>query len=391
MGSACAQQLLLKLRDMEKFFKQSGIQNPNSHQQVIKAIHEIDNIPPTYSDKGNVIANKKHLQTMVEKSDIAKNILEFRSMRKLLDDFLLGAFLKFVDHENRVHCSFHPLKQDDNGTISGRFSSSMPNMQQIPSKELESEFADACRKVCIPEEGHFWAKVDFSQIEYRFIAHYAMGRGAEEVREAYRNDPLTDFHQHIMDLTGLARRLSKNLNFGAAFGMGAPSMARFFGWELSYCKDILEIYNKKAPFMKYTLNKVGDIAKARFANEDCGYIRTVLGRKGRLHDKRKSYIMLNKLVQGSAADLMKKAIVTCYDAGIFSILKPHLTVHDELDVSVPKTREGIQALREMKHIMESCVEISVPILSEVSIGPNWNDQSEDDYVKELERYELQAA
>ena len=138
--------------------------------------------------------------------------------------------------------------------------------------------------------------------------------------------------------------------------------------------------------MKYTLNEIGNVAKKRFATEDCGYIRTILGRKGRLHDKRKSYIMLNKLVQGSAADLMKKSIVMCYEAGIFDVIYPHLTVHDELDSSVPRTKEGFEALREMNHIMETCVEISVPILSEISTGENWNDVNEENYEELCKQY-----
>ena len=385
-----AKNLLLQINTLQNQFQEYGIENPNSPRQVIEAINKFDGIPPKYTDKGNVLSNKKHLQTLTEKSNIAGKILEYRSMRKILNDFLLGAFLRFTDHDNRIHCSFHPLKQDNYGTVSGRFSSSLPNMQQIPSKELDWEFADACRKICIPFEDCYWGKADFSQIEYRFIAHYAMGKGAETVRNEYRENKDTDFHQMIMDLTGLPRRLSKNLNFGAAFGMGIASMSDYFGWDLDYCRDINTIYNKKAPFMKYTINEVGNIAKQRFAEGDYGYIRTILGRKGRLHDKRKAYIMLNKLVQGSAADLMKKSIVDCYDTGLFDVLYPHLTVHDELDVSVPKTKIGFEAIRELKHQMETCVEISVPIFAEISIGKNWNDVEEESYEELCKEYGVTA-
>ena len=96
--------------------------------------------------------------------------------------------------------------------------------------------------------------------------------------------------------------------------------------------------------------------------------------------------MLNKLVQGSAADLMKKAIIECYNAGIFDIIYPHLTVHDEIDSSVPKTKEGFEALREMNHIMETCIEISVPIMSEISTGANWNDVTEENYEELCKQY-----
>jgi DNA polymerase-1 len=86
--------------------------------------------------------------------------------------------------------------------------------------------------------------------------------------------------------------------------------------------------------------------------------------------------MFNRLIQGSSADLMKKAMVEAYKAGIFNVLHPHLTVHDEMDVSVPRTKEGHDALRELKYTMENCVKLKVPILADVEIGPNWGEVKE---------------
>ncbi len=110
-----------------------------------------------------------------------------------------------------------------------------------------------------------------------------------------------------------------------------------------------------------------------------GYIKTFLKRQSHLKDPRKAYTMYCRLVQGSAADLMKKAMLEIWRAGIFDVLKPHITVHDELDVSVPKTIAGIEAFAEMHRIMETCIEIKVPIKAEAEIGTTWADVKEFDY------------
>ena len=170
-----------------------------------------------------------------------------------------------------------------------------------------------------------------------------------------------------MDRTGLARPFAKNLNFGIAFGMGAKKMSATFGWPLSKCYEVLEQYHDNVPFVKSTINAVTSVAKRR------GYIKTILGRHAHLESQSKAYVMFNRLAQGSAADLMKKSMVECYKAGIYDVLHPHLTVHDEQDVSVPKTNTGMEAFKEMKHIMETCIDIKVPIFCDASYGNNWAD------------------
>jgi len=221
------------------------------------------------------------------------------------------------------------------------------------------------REPFVPLPGHKWMKIDYSQIEYRFTAHFALGEGSDAVRAKYNDDPNTDYHQIIIDLTGLKRRFAKNLNFGVAYGMGARHMADYFQWELQYCYDILDIYHSRAPYIKTTSDKVQQIALRR------GYIKTFLNRRSHLVDKKKAYTMFCRLTQGSAADLMKKAMVDTYEAGVYDVLPLHLTVHDELDTSVPPTMEGVEAVLELQHIMENCITLDVPIIADIEFGNSW--------------------
>jgi DNA polymerase-1 len=223
----------------------------------------------------------------------------------------------------------------------------------------------------VPEEDHRWIKIDYSQIEYRIIAHYATGKKSEEVREMYNKDPHTDYHEYVMGLSGLERKPAKNLNFGAAYCMGPATCAKKFHWTLEHATELLETYHREVPFVQTTRDRVIKIAKER------GYIRTIAGRRSRVSDamraNKKEYSMFNRLIQGTAADVMKKGMLDAYEAGIFETLAPHLTVHDEMDVSEPRTKEGREATLELKHIMEDVFELKVPIIADLEVGDNWHD------------------
>jgi DNA polymerase I-like protein with 3'-5' exonuclease and polymerase domains len=312
----------------------------------------------------------------VDAPEVVKKTFMLRQCKSHLDKFILGSHVRFVGPDGKIHCSFYNMRNDEYGTRSGRLSSANPNLQQQPSKGVDEYWGQICREDFVPYPDCWWGKCDYSQIEYRFLAHFALGPGSDELRAAYRAGK-TDYHQYIMDLTGLKRRYAKNLNFGVAFGMGARHMAELFGWELDYCYEVLHIYHSRAPYVKSTIDAVSAVAKRR------GYIKTFLKRRSHLIDKNKAYIMFCRLLQGSAADLMKAAMLQCYNDGVFDVLYPHVTVHDEIDVSVPKTKVGVEAFREMQRTMETCIKIAVPIVAEPEIGDNWADVKEFDW-KELE-------
>ena len=159
-----------------------------------------------------------------------------------------------------------------------------------------------------------------------------------------------DFHQYVVDLTGLSRKYAKNMSFGVSFGMGLPSMAENFGWTMEKAEEISEAYHRHMPFVAPTLALVGDVAKER------GYIKTVYGSHARLRDKKKAYTMLNRYTQGSGGECLKASIVQAYKEGIWKELKVANTVHDELNMPyLEPTEEKMIALYRMAEIMRTSV------------------------------------
>jgi DNA polymerase I-like protein with 3'-5' exonuclease and polymerase domains len=341
--------------------------NYNSGRQIAPVMDKLG-IRYPLTEKGNPNLDKKVLGKMATSGvQLAVDILNLRTADKTLKTFFINSFHNY-SILGRIHCSFFPLSSDEYGTKSGRFSGAHPNLQQIPSEE---PYGKICRSVFIPEEGHLWGKLDYSQIEYRFIAHYAIGSKADEVRARYNNDPSTDYHKMIMEWTGLNRKKAKVLNFGTSYFMGAKTISETFGWSLDEAKELLAMYFEEVPFVKETRSHVVNVGKDR------GYIKTILGRRARITERmrieRKEHSLFNRLIQGSAADLLKKAMYDAYNAGIFNVLIPHLTVHDELDVSVPNNKEGFEALDELANIMEKAIELKVPVKVDVEIGESWGE------------------
>jgi DNA polymerase-1 len=310
--------------------------------------------------------------------EVGKLILDIRHKLKIINTYLINAF-RDGNINGILHGSFYPMKTDSYGTKSGRLSSANPNLQNIPSKKKDP-ISVLCRTLFIPKDGCYWGKIDYSQVEYRIIAHYANGPKSEEIRKKYNDDPTTDYHSLVMSWTGLTDRdLAKTLNFAMAYFMGAPACSKKYGWTLEKAKEFINLYHEMVPFVKYTRTQVVNVAKRR------GFLRTILNRRARVSKEMRlvgsEFSMFNRLIQGSAADIMKKAMVDSYEAGIFNVLIPHLTVHDELDFSVPKTREGAQAFKELKNIMENTVKLKIPLIAEAELGLNWSAVSKKAYKK----------
>ena len=267
-------------------------------------------------------------------------------------------------------------------TISFRYSSNMPNGQQIPSKggftlhaadkETEISFPKITRALFKASEGCIFGKIDYGQIEYRLICNIACGESGEEVRRQYAENPHMDFHQYVVDLTGLSRKYAKNMSFGVSFGMGLPSMAENFGWTMEKAEEIAEAYHNHMPFVAPTLALVGDVAKER------GYIKTVYGSHARLRDKKKAYTMLNRYTQGSGGECLKASIVQAYKEGIWRTLKVANTVHDELNMPyLEPTEEKMIALYRMAEIMRTSVpNLRVPLEASPELGDNWASTKE---------------
>lgn len=263
-------------------------------------------------------------------------------------------------------------------TTSFRYSSVAPNGQQIPSKGgftaegVEYSFPKLTRALFTASEGCVFGKIDYGQIEYRLICNIACGESGEEVRRQYAENPHMDFHQYVVDLTGLSRKYAKNMSFGVSFGMGLPSMAENFGWTMEKAEEISEAYHRHMPFVAPTLALVGDVAKQR------GYIKTVYGSHARLLDPKKSYTMLNRYTQGSGAECLKMAIVTAYKEGVWETLKVANTVHDELNMPyLEPTEEKMIALYRMAEIMRTAMpNLRVPLEASPELGDNWASTKE---------------
>lgn len=316
-------------------------------------------------------------------------IFEYKNYHAILSKFLLGSLSKSVVN-GRIHCTFLPMLREEGGTVTGRFSCREPNLQQIPARNKGhgEDFSQDMRSLFLPEEGMMLAAMDYSQIEAVLLAHFAQGPQAEWFREQMCAG--ADLHNIVMGMTGITYRpVVKTFNYGCIYGMGWQTameknyvlfekLARSEGKDIeSFTKEIYYNYHKKFPVVKDTMGWAQDIARAR------GYIDTMGGR--RLHKptpqydpvtgKINNYLykMLNKLIQGTAADILKQALITADEAGIYDVLTLHLLVHDEQVNSVPFTKEGTEAAVELQHIMGNVYkeQLLVPIKAECELGPNW--------------------
>lgn len=352
-------------RKLKEIIRKEEIQAYKDKQEV--GFIDIVSIKPSVT--------KQYLKGLAPDYEVAKDAFFLRQSDKMISTFMRGALKKFICKGDLLHPSIYAVRNDDFGTRSGRLSMGNPNLQQIPSKGVDPYWGSACRKLFIPNDDCWWAKLDYSQVEYRFTAHFAVGPGSFALKKAYNEDPNIDYHQHIIDLTGLKRRYAKNLNFGVAYGMGKKHMAEFFNWTLEYAEEVTQIYHTRAPYIRATLGKIEREAKTN------GFIKTILGRRSRLTDPKKAYTMFCRKIQGSAADLIKKAMVDVYEAGLMEKLPFHLTVHDELDLSVSKTAEAVRDLFKVRNCMQDAISLSVPVRADIEIGTNWSTVVELDFDK----------
>ena len=316
-------------------------------------------------------------------------IFEYKNYHAILSKFLLGSLSKSAVN-GRIHCTFLPMLREEGGTVTGRFSCRDPNLQQIPARNKGhgEDFSQDMRSLFLPEEGMMLAAMDYSQIEAVLLAHFAQGPQAEWFREQMRAG--ADLHNIVMGMTGITYRpVVKTFNYGCIYGMGWQTameknyvlfekLASGEGKDIeSFTKEIYYNYHKKFPVVKDTMAWAQDVARTY------GYVDTMGGRRlhkptpqydpvtGKINDY--LYKMLNKLIQGTAADILKQALITADEAGIYDVLTLHLLVHDEQVNSVPFTKEGTEAAVELQHIMGNVYkeQLLVPIKAECELGPNW--------------------
>ena len=390
---------------LDMVFSNLGIAIPR-----LRADDDRDDNPKTWTGKPTV--KKVWLENTLE-HPIGDLLAAAGAFDKAKGTFVDGYITDYVIGD-RIHCELHPLRRIDdfgggvNGTVSGRFSGSNPNLQNIPSRD--DVIGPLCRSMFIPDEGcDFWS-ADYSQIEFRLLVHLAAEykvKGWEVPVEMYRNDPKTDFHKMVAALTGLERKYAKSINFGLAFCMGVNKLAFQLGKvdpvtlkPLPEAKVILDQYHEKVPFVREVSHAATAYARKH------GYIATLLGRRSRfsLYEPKDwnrgtsrpkslpfeqacaayggeknivralTHKALNRFTQGSAADIIKVAMVQAWEAGIFAEgtgLRLGLQVHDELDGSIERSPRGKESLRALQDIMINAIPLHVPVLVEATTGANW--------------------
>ena len=378
-----AHQLKDKLSSEEKecllkVKKETGVDTQIWAARSIAQVFEKLRLPFDRTEKTNSPSfTKNFLQN--HPHPVVKHIARAREINKAHTTFI-DTIIKH-SHKGRIHAEINQLRGDNGGTVTGRFSYSNPNLQQIPARN--KELGPMIRSLFIPEEGHTWGVFDYSQQEPRLVVHYSALQnlyGVDSVLDSY-NEGNADFHTIVADMAQIPRSQAKTINLGLFYGMGKNKLQAELGVSKENAEDLFRTYHDKVPFVKMLMESVMRRA------QDKGRVRTLLGRRCRFNlwepnqfgihkalpheealaehgpgiKRAFTYKALNKLIQGSAADMTKKAMVDLYKEGII----PHIQVHDELDISVDGNSDKI------KNIMESAVELEVPNKVDYESGPNW--------------------
>jgi len=328
--------------------------------------------------------------------ELAQAIVKARELNKTHGTFITN-ILKYISKDGRIHAHINQVRSDRGGTVSGRISMQNPNLQQIPARD--PKLGPMIRSLFLPEEGEHWTSSDFSQQEPRILIHYAAAYGTSkgydlpgvsEFVKAYNEDPTTDFHTMIAQMAGLDRKKAKTISLGLLYGMGQKKLAEQLDISIEEAKELIGEYHEKIPFVRTLIQGV---SKRLNDKRSSGSIRSLKGRKLRfdmwepdsfeLHKAMKYdeaiaeygpttklkrafvYKALNRLIQGSAADLTKAAMVQLYDQGVV----PLLQVHDELCFSVNTQEQA----REYATVMENAIPLEVPSKCDIDWGPSWGE------------------
>jgi len=383
-----------------------GISSTDSRQ--LGPLFKHVGIVTPFTDAGNPSVTADWLAAL--EHPLGQLVRDLREREKLQGTFI-RSYLLNKNVNGKIYPQFHPLKGESNGTKVGRFASSDPNLQNIPSR---TKLGKLVRECFIPDYGHaHWRCMDYSQIHYRILAHYAVGPGSDRLRETYINDPETDYHQNVLkdvapimgwDITDkdnnkFVRKPVKNVNFGLLYGQSIPSLmaktAAYFGggFTLEQAKGFFDAYFTGAPYVKPTMELIGQEVQTY------GYVTSVLGRRCRFNlwepnyewgktplpyddaiaeygsciKRAYEYRGVNYKFQSSEPDIMKTGMLDCVRSGVFDYVGvPRLTVHDELDFSVrDRSKTTDEAFDYIKHTMQIAVPLRVPVFVDKDDGPNW--------------------
>ena len=356
-------------------------------RSIAKVFDKLSLTYATTEKTGSPSFTKNFLST--HQHPMVKNIAKAREINKAHTTFI-DTILKH-QYRGRIHADINPIRSDQGGTVTGRFSYSNPNLQQIPARN--KELGPMIRSLFIPEKDHKWGCFDYSQQEPRLVVHYAattepicFDKSVENIVNKFKDDSV-DFHQTVADMANISRTQAKTINLGLFYGMGKAKLQAELGLNTKEeAEDLFNTYHTNVPFVRDLMNYTSRTAQTS------GSIGTLLGRRcrfnkwepdqfgmhkpmeleeaertyGRRRIRRAfTYKALNKLIQGSAADMTKKAMVDLYKEGVI----PHIQIHDELDISV----ESDDAAKKIIDIMENAVSLEVPNKVDYESGKTWGD------------------
>jgi DNA polymerase I-like protein with 3'-5' exonuclease and polymerase domains len=365
--------------------------------QFLEKIFKSENLPVPRTAKGNPSFKTEE----IEKLDhwLPEMVTGARKMNDAGEKFV-GNYIMGFTHLGKIHAEIHPTKNDDGGTRTTRMAYSDPPLQQMPSRN--DKIKKMIRGLFLPEKGKIWGALDYSQQEYRLIVHFAAIcriLGVDAAVRKYRENPNTDFHTLVAELTGLHRRRAKDVNFAKAFGAGIPKFALMTGMTLEEAAAVMSQYDDEMPFVKGLGQFVSNRAQAK------GYIRLIDGARSRYdrwepswqdgeylpptsleeaqarvrdknspwHGKRLKRAMvhkaMNSLIQGSAARQTKLVMREIWREGI----PPILQMHDELDFEFGPEERGVMI--RAKQIMVETVRLEVPVVVDAEFGVNWGRAS----------------
>jgi DNA polymerase I-like protein with 3'-5' exonuclease and polymerase domains len=376
------QEILLKVK------QETGIEPQIWAARSIATVFEKLRLPYERTEKSSAPSFTKNFLSE-HKHPIVQMIAKAREINKAHTTFI-DTILKFT-HKGRIHADINPIRSDQGGTVTGRFSYANPNLQQIPARN--KELGPMIRSLFLPEVDHKWGCFDYSQQEPRLVVHYAattepicFDESVTKIVEEFKNDSV-DFHKTVAIMAGISREQAKTINLGLFYGMGKAKLQAELGLNTKEEAEILfNQYHNNVPFVKELMNKTSQFAQTS------GSIGTLLGRRCRFNKwepatfgmhtamsfeeaertygrgrirRAMTYKALNKLIQGSAADMTKKAMLDLYNEGII----PHIQIHDELDISVIDDNQA----KKIVEIMEGAVTLAIPNKVDYESGETWGD------------------
>lgn len=355
----------------EQIIEEAGVDfNISSPKQLGEVLFDRLHLPHGKKTKTGYSTAADVLESLAPEYTIVANVLEYRTLTKLKSTYGEG-LVAFIEPDGRIHGEFNQTV-----TATGRISSSQPNLQNIP---IRMEIGRQIRKVFVPKDGCVFLDADYSQIELRVLAHMS---GDEKLINAYRSaediHTMTAsqvFHVPVDMVTPEMRRNAKAVNFGIIYGISSFGLSNDLSISVSEAKQYIDSYFHTYPKIKTFLDNLVQSAK------DKGYSETILGRKRPIPElssknfRLRSFgerVAMNAPIQGTAADIMKIAMIRVFNELYSRNLKSRLIlqVHDELLIETYKD-EVDEVKSILEEAMTKAVELKVPLMIETGEGDNW--------------------